>query len=192
LASAVAHWQGSTLAPAVDVIRTVASPEPSTAACRSFRASGHSTAILLVLELGDVQRVPSAKHLARYVGLTPTVRASADEVRAGHISKEGNRLVRWVLVIAATRAARRPGPLRAWCRGVERRKGRKIGRVALARRLAEIVYQAPRRPGAPGPPWPCRRSAASGAVQELRHRFSVVPALGSITASPRGGIHLPQ
>jgi transposase len=101
---------------------------------------GPFLAILLVLELGDVERFPSAKHLASYVGLTPRIRASADRVRSGHISKEGNRLLRWALVLAATQAARRPGPLRAWFRAVQHRKGKKIARVALARRLAEIVY----------------------------------------------------
>jgi hypothetical protein len=39
------------------------------------------------------------------------------------ISKEGNRLLRWALVVAATQAARRPGPLRAWFRAVQQRKG---------------------------------------------------------------------
>ena len=78
--------------------------------------------------------------MTSYVGLTPRVRASADRIRAGHISKEGNRLLRWALVLAATQAARRPGPLRAWFRAVQHRKGKKIARVALARRLAEIVY----------------------------------------------------
>ena len=56
------------------------------------------------------------------------------------ISKEGNRLLRWLLIVAATQAARRPGPLRAWFRAVQRRKGTKVARVALARRLAELVY----------------------------------------------------
>jgi len=101
---------------------------------------GPFIAIMLVLELGDIQRFPTAKHLASYIGLTPRVRASADRVRSGHISKEGNRLLRWALVVAATQAARRPGPLRAWFRAVQHRKGKKIARVALARRLAEIVY----------------------------------------------------
>lgn len=102
---------------------------------------GPFTAILLVLELGDIDRFPSAKHLASYVGLTPRVRTSADRVRVGHISKEGNRLLRWALVVAATQGARCPGPLRSWFRLVQRRKGSKVARVALARRLAEIVYQ---------------------------------------------------
>jgi transposase len=96
---------------------------------------GLFTAIVLVLELGDIRRFPTAKHLASYIGLTPRVRAGADRLRTGHISKEGNRLLRWVLVTAATQAARRPGPLRAWFRAVQHRKGQKIARVALARRL---------------------------------------------------------
>ena len=102
---------------------------------------GPFLAILVVLELADIHRFPSAKHMASYIGLTPRVRASADRVRVGHISKEGNRLLRWALVVAATQAARRPGPLRTWYRLVQRRRGAKIARVALTRRLVEIVYQ---------------------------------------------------
>lgn len=101
---------------------------------------GPFIAIVLVLELGDIQRFASAKRVASYVGLTPRVRGSAGRVRAGHITKEGNRLLRWVLVLAATQAIRRPGPLRTWFHAVKKRRGKKVARVALARRLAEIVF----------------------------------------------------
>jgi transposase len=101
---------------------------------------GPFIATVLVLELGDIQRFAHAKQVASYVGLTPRVRASAGRVRAGHISKEGNRLLRWVLVLAATQAIRRPGPLRTWFHAVKKRRGKKVARVALARRLAEIVF----------------------------------------------------
>jgi transposase len=101
---------------------------------------GPFIAILLVLELGDIQRFPNRKRLASYVGLTPRVRGSAGRVRAGHITKEGNRLLRWGLVLAATQAARRPGPLRTWFHAVKKRRGKQVARVALARRLAEIAF----------------------------------------------------
>jgi transposase len=101
---------------------------------------GPFIAIVLVLELGDIHRFASAKRVASYVGLTPRVRGSAGRVRAGHITKEGNRLLRWVLVLAATQAIRRPGPLRTWFHAVKKRRGKKVARVALARRLAEIVF----------------------------------------------------
>ncbi len=101
---------------------------------------GPFIAIVLVLELGDIHRFANAKRVASYIGLTPRVRGSAGRVRAGHITKEGNRLLRWVLVLAATQAVRRPGPLRAWFHAVKKRRGKKVARVALARRLAEIVF----------------------------------------------------
>jgi transposase len=101
---------------------------------------GPFIAIVLVLELGDIHRFASAKRVASYIGLTPRTRGSADRIRSGHITKEGNRLLRWVLVLAATQAIRRPGPLRTWFHAVKKRRGKKVARVALARRLAEIVY----------------------------------------------------
>lgn len=113
--------------------------DPQIRRLTSVPGVGPFVATVLVLELGDIHRFPSAKHLASYVGLTPRIRASADHIRPGHISKEGNRLLRWALVLAATQAARRPGPLRAWYRVVHHRRGRQAARVALARRLAEVV-----------------------------------------------------
>jgi len=101
---------------------------------------GPFIALVLVLELGDIRRFAHAKQVASYIGLTPRIRASADRIRTGHISKEGNRLLRWALVLAATQAARRAGPLRTWFYAVKKRRGKNVARVALARRLAEIVY----------------------------------------------------
>jgi transposase len=114
--------------------------DPRVHRLRTIPGIGPFLAILLVVELGDIHRFPTAKHLASYLGLTPRIRASADRVRAGHITKEGNRLARWALVIAAAHAERQPGPLRTWARAIQRRKGKKLARVALARRLAELVY----------------------------------------------------
>jgi transposase len=121
-------------------LRTRWGADPRVQRLLTIPGIGPFIAILLVLELGDIQRFPTAKHVASYIGLTPRVRASADRIRSGHISKEGNRLLRWGLVLAATQAARRPGPLRAWFRAMKQRRGSKIARVALARRLVEIVY----------------------------------------------------
>ncbi len=101
---------------------------------------GPLLAIVLVLEIGDIQRFPSARHLASYVGLSPRIRASGEHTHTGHISKEGNPTLRWALVVAATQVARQPGPLRQWYRALASRKGKAIARIALARRLAEIVY----------------------------------------------------
>ena len=97
---------------------------------------GPVLAILVVLELADIHRFPSATHVASAIGLTPRVRASAGRVRVGPSSKEGNRLLRWALVVAATQAARRPGPLRTWVSAgpaAEGREGRPRGPGAATR-----------------------------------------------------------
>src|SRR2546428_7774351 len=116
--------------------------EPRVRRLMTLPGVGAFIAIVLVMELGDIDRCPSAKHVASYIGLTPRVRASADRIRSGHISKEGNRLLRWVLVLAATQAARQPGPLRAWFRTMKQRRRTKIARVRLAPRLGEIMHHA--------------------------------------------------
>lgn len=114
--------------------------DPQVRRLETIPGIGILTAIGIVVELGEICRFPSAKHLASYIGLTPRVKASGGRVRTGHISKEGNRLLRWMFVAAATQAMRYPGPLRAWYRRIRRRKGKKIARVGLARKLTEIVY----------------------------------------------------
>jgi transposase len=59
--------------------------------CVRFPASAPFIATVLVLELGDIARFAHAKQVASYAGLTPRVRAGADRIRNGHITKGGNR-----------------------------------------------------------------------------------------------------
>jgi len=115
--------------------------DPHVQRLQTIPGIGRFLATLLVIELGDIRRFPSAKHLVSYVGLVPRVRASGERVRLGHISKEGSPILRWALVVAATQAARQPGPLQHWHRQVLVRRGPMIARVALARRLLALVYE---------------------------------------------------
>src|SRR4030095_7216523 len=123
--------------------------DPRVQRLRTIPGIGPFTAILLILELGEIQRFPSAKHLASYVGLTPRVRASANRVRLGHISKEGNRLLRWALVVAATQAARRPRPLRALLGAApeSRSPPRPLARLVPGRPTTQGHEDRPRGPG---------------------------------------------
>ena len=61
---------------------------------------------MMVAEIGDITRFPSARKLASWAGLTPTVRGSDLTVRHGHISKQGSAWLRWVLNQAAQTAKR--------------------------------------------------------------------------------------
>lgn len=106
---------------------------------------GFLTAVTIVAEVADVTRFPSADRLGSWAGLTPTERSSADHTRRGHISKQGSRWLRWTMVEAAARVGGAPG-LHRFADPIERRRGGKIARVALARRLLTLAFYALRDP----------------------------------------------
>lgn len=102
-------------------------------------------AATIIAEVWDVGRFAAPERLTSWAGLTPTERSSADHTRRGHISKQGSRWLRWICVEAATNAARDP-ELGRFAARIARRRGVKIARVALARRLLTLAYYALRDP----------------------------------------------
>jgi transposase len=100
---------------------------------------GPLTIDVVLSELGDIRRFRSQKDVAAYAGLIPACRESAGKVKQGGITKEGSRLLRWILVEAAWRLT---GKTRRWGRLYERlaaRKGKKRAIVAVARRLLCVM-----------------------------------------------------
>jgi transposase len=95
---------------------------------------GPFTALVLLAEIGDISRFGSARKLASWAGLTPTVRGSDRTVRHGHISKQGSVWVRWVLCEAAQTAKRHPDYAASY-QDITRRRGKKIATTAIARKL---------------------------------------------------------
>jgi transposase len=100
--------------------------------------------------VGDIQRFPSGRHFACWLGLTPSERSSAERRRLGKISKQGDVYCRTLLVhgarsalLAAHRTQRTGKPLdrlRRWALNCERLRGHNKATVALANRLARIVW----------------------------------------------------
>lgn len=105
-----------------------------------IRGVGPYTAMLVIAEIGDVSRFPNARKLCAWAGLTPTVRSSDGKARLGHISKQGSRALRWALVEAAQHAPRDTGPLRDAFERIAERRGRKVAKVAVARKIATLCY----------------------------------------------------
>jgi transposase len=98
----------------------------------SARAHGHR--LIIAAEVGDITRFPSARKLAAWAGLTPTVRNSDLTVRYGHISKQGSPWLRWILCEAA-RTAKRSPEFAATYQRLAHRRGKKTATTAIARRL---------------------------------------------------------
>jgi transposase len=101
---------------------------------------GALTALALVLIIGTPERFGSGKSIASYLGLVPSEESSGDRRRLGHITKQGNSLLRFLLVEAAQVTVRSDPEWRGKFFHLAMRRGRKIAKVAMARRLAVRLY----------------------------------------------------
>jgi transposase len=117
-----------------------ATADPRVEALCAIRGIGRYTAMLIVAEVGPAERFASARHLCAWAGLTPSVRSSDGKARLGHISRQGSPALRWALVEAAQKAVQGGGPLRAMFERIARRRGRKIAKVAVARRILTLCF----------------------------------------------------
>ena len=106
---------------------------------------GALTAVAFVLIIGEAHRFDCGKQTAAYLGLVPEEDSSGERRRLGHISKQGNSLLRFLLVEAAQATARSDGRWRNQFFHLAQRRGRKIAKVAMARRLAVRLYWMWRR-----------------------------------------------
>ena len=105
---------------------------------------GPVTAAAFVSTLDRVERFRSAHEVEAYLGLVPREYSSGERRQLGALTKAGNSRVRWLLVEASWIILRTKGEntlaLREWAGRVALRRGRSIAVVALARRLAGILY----------------------------------------------------
>src|SRR5262245_62523863 len=101
---------------------------------------GPLTALAFVLVIGTAERFGCGKQIASYLGLVPEEDSSGERRRLGHISKQGNALLRFLLVEAAQVRVRSNQEWRSKFFHLAMRRGRKIAKVAMARRLAIRLY----------------------------------------------------
>jgi transposase len=101
---------------------------------------GPLTALAFVLIIGKADRFRCGKQIASYLGLVPLEDSSGSRRRLGHITKQGNSLLRFLLVEAAQVTVRGDQQWRAKFFHLAMRRGRKIAKVAMARRLAVRLY----------------------------------------------------
>jgi transposase len=101
---------------------------------------GPITGLAYVLVIGTPERFPSGKQIGSYVGLIPCENSSAGRQRLGHISKQGNTLLRFLLVEAAQVAARCNPDWRRRYLHLMMRREKRIAKVAMARKLAVRLY----------------------------------------------------
>ena len=101
---------------------------------------GALTALAFVLIIGKAERFGCGKQVASYLGLVPLEKSSGNRRRLGHITKQGSSIVRFLLVEAAQVTVRSLPEWRSKYVHLMMRRGRKIAKVAMARKLAVRLY----------------------------------------------------
>ena len=118
---------------------------PQVEALADIHGIGLYSALLIVAELGEVERFRVAKQVGAYTGLTSRVHQSGGHCYQGSITRQGSPWLRWILVEAAMKTIRQDAALKNFYTRVRKRSSAKIARVAAARKLAEICWKRLRR-----------------------------------------------
>ncbi len=97
--------------------------------------------LALASRIGSIDRFPRPASLANYWGLTPGCRNSGEATdRLGSITKQGSAMARFILGQLVMHVLRRDPWMKAWYGRIKRRRGAKIARVAVMRRLATVIW----------------------------------------------------
>jgi len=103
--------------------------------------AGIFNSIGLTASIGDIHRFPTPQSLPNYWGIVPGCRNSGEATdRLGSITKQGSSMARFILGQMVMHVLRRDARMRDWYRRIKHRRGSKIARVAVMRRLAMIIW----------------------------------------------------
>ena len=117
-----------------------AKKRPEAARLMTHPGVGPLTALAYVLIVGNPNRFHRGKQIGNYVGMIPSEDSSGGKQRLGHISKQGNSLLRFLLVEAAQAAVRDNADWRRRYLHLAMRRHRSIAKVAMGRRLGVRLY----------------------------------------------------
>ena len=101
---------------------------------------GECSAMMLLAEIGEIERFRDKEALCSYAGLVPRVRESAGKAARGGITRQGSPWLRWMMVEAAQVATRSSPAAKRYYERLLRKKHKHVARVALARKLLIAVY----------------------------------------------------
>jgi len=108
---------------------------------RTIPGGGYFTALAIQSRIGDPKRFPRGRSLPNYFGLTPSVSDSGEGTgRRGHITKAGSTVVRWLLGQMVLHILRKDAEMKRWYKSIRNRRGSKVARVAVMRRLCTVIH----------------------------------------------------
>jgi transposase len=125
-------------------LKALVTEDPLVKRLCSVPGVGAVTAVSFIAVVDEVGRFSSAKQVRSYLGLVPSEYSSGERQQRGKLTKAGNARLRYLLVEAAWALLRwkKEGTeeLRHWAGGIAARRGKRVAAVAVARKLAGILY----------------------------------------------------
>jgi transposase len=122
-----------------ETIASQAHQDPRARRLTQLYGIGYYLALLIVAEIGDITRFQRAKSLCAYAGIVPSVHSSGQTHYTASITKQGSKWLRWALVEVAQHIHKKP-PFDRFYQRVKSRRGPKIAKVAVARKLCKTIY----------------------------------------------------
>jgi transposase len=130
----------ATVAELTSAIEQEAVKRPEVVRLMSHPGVGALTALAFVLIIGKPDRFARSRQVSSYLGLVPTEESSGERRHLGHISKQGNTLLRFLLVAAAQITVRSDPDWRRRYLHLAMRRERAVAKIAMARMLAVRLY----------------------------------------------------
>ena len=121
-------------------IEAIVDANPDVKRLTTMPGIGKYSALLITTELGDINRFRNSSKLCSYAGIVPSVYQSARTLRRGHITKEGNKLLRWVIIQCAHRTIVSDSYLGRKYKHLEKRLGANKAIVSIARKMLCYIY----------------------------------------------------
>jgi len=124
----------------IETIKRLAEESPQARLLITIPGISYYSSVLILSEIGDIGRFPSAKKLCSYAGLAPRVHSSGGKTRYGSITKQGSKWLRWILVELSHHFIKGSPRLKFLYARIARSHGRNAARVAVAREMLKIMY----------------------------------------------------
>jgi transposase len=121
-------------------VRHLAATDPTAQQLATIPGIGPFGALLLLAEIGTIERFASSHELAAYAGLVPSTRSSGGKTAHGGIGPAGSGWLKWILVEAVQHLKRQPGPVYQHYVRLLAAKGKPKATVAAARKLCCYIY----------------------------------------------------
>ena len=131
---------GTRISESNDLIESLFKTNPAAQLLKTIPGIGQFFSVLVAYEIDNIQRFDNAKKLAAYAGLVPSTYASGPKSYHGHITKQGNKYLRWAFVEAVWPAIASDQGFRHYYDKIKEKKAANSAKVATARRISAIAY----------------------------------------------------